>query len=52
MLDAQLNGIVAIVDLENLSLNQARHFTPVYAKKIADLLTVCTGIQSWTNIFL
>ncbi|KZS07026.1 Uncharacterized protein APZ42_029562 [Daphnia magna] len=37
--DAQINGIVAIVDLQNLSLNQARHFTPSYAKKIADLLT-------------
>ncbi|KAI9565830.1 hypothetical protein GHT06_009625 [Daphnia sinensis] len=37
--DAQMNGIVAIVDLQNLSLHQARHFTPGYAKKIADLLT-------------
>ncbi|XP_046438130.1 alpha-tocopherol transfer protein-like [Daphnia pulex] len=37
-LDSQINGIVAIVDLENLGLHQARHFTPSYAKKIADLL--------------
>lgn len=42
--DAQINGIVAIVDLQNLSLNQARHFTPSYAKKIADLLTVRTSL--------
>ncbi len=39
-LDSQINGIVAIVDLENLGLHQARHFTPSYAKKIADLLIV------------
>lgn len=38
--DTQLNGIVAIVDLKNLNLHQAKHFTPAYAKKIADLLTV------------
>lgn len=39
-LDAQLNGIVAIVDLGNIGVNQAKHFTPLYAKKIAELLTV------------
>lgn len=44
--DAQINGIVAIVDLQNLSLNQARHFTPSYAKKIADLLTVRTSLPT------
>ena len=39
-LDAQVNGIVAIVDLQNIGLQHARHFTPSHAKKIADLLMV------------
>ena len=38
--DAQLNGIVCLVDLQDLGLYQARHFTPGYAKKVADLVTV------------
>lgn len=37
--EAQLNGIVAIADLHNIGLYQARHFTPAYAKKVADLVT-------------
>lgn len=37
--DAQLNGIVCLVDLQDLGLYQARHFTPGYAKKVADLVT-------------
>lgn len=46
-LDSQINGIVAIVDLENLGLHQARHFTPSYAKKIADLLIVRIFLTIW-----
>lgn len=37
--DAQINGIVAIVDLGNIGLHQARQFTPGHAKKVANLLT-------------
>lgn len=50
-LDSQLNGIVAIVDLQNVSVNQVRHFTPIYAKKIADLLTVRNSSYSLLAIF-
>jgi len=35
---AQIKGLEAIVDLQNLDLFHARHFTPSHAKKIADLL--------------
>ena len=38
--DAQLNGIICLVDLQDIGLYQARHFTPGYAKKVADLVTV------------
>jgi len=36
--ETQLSGLVAVVDMSDFAFYQARHFTPGYAKRVADLI--------------
>ena len=38
--ESQKNGLVAVIDFKNFGLQKARHITPPFLKKVADLIQV------------